>query len=77
MPGTRQLRLIDPDMIRRRIHEFLGKKINIVLNDNRVMVGELTEVMPTGITLKNMRLKKMHLLFHEITEIYFDTLTHA
>jgi hypothetical protein len=75
MPQTRQLRLTGQDQIRKRVNEFLSKKINIVLKDNRVMTGEVTDVLDTGITVKNMRLKKMHFPFHEITEIYFDTLT--
>jgi hypothetical protein len=72
MTSTRQLRLNDPDHIRKRINEFLGKKINIVLKDNRVTVGEVTAIKESGITIKNMRLKKQHFLFNDITEIYFD-----
>jgi hypothetical protein len=74
MTRTLQLRLTDQDQIRKRVKEFLGKKINIVLKDNRVMAGEVTDVLDTGVTVKNMRLKKSHLPFHEITEIYFDKL---
>jgi hypothetical protein len=75
MSRTHQLRLSDQDQIRKRIREFLGKKINIVLNDNRVIAGEIADVLDTGVTVKNMRLKTNHFSFHEINEIYSDTLT--
>jgi hypothetical protein len=74
MSRTLQLRLTDQDQIRKRITEFVGKKINIVLKDNRVIMGEVTEVADGGCTIRNMRMKKSHFPFHEITEIYFDTL---
>jgi ribosome maturation factor RimP len=75
MTRTRQLRLTDQDVIRKRIKEFLGKKINIVLKDNRVTTGEVTALPETGVTLTNMRLKKIHFSFSEIAEIYLDTQT--
>jgi hypothetical protein len=69
---TRQIRLSDPDTIRKRVKDFVGKKINIVLADNRVVVGEVTDVQQAGITLRNMRLKLMDFPFIQITEIYLD-----
>lgn len=73
MPVTRQLRLTDPSVIRQRVGEFLGKKINIVLMDNRVLFGELFALKEQGIVLKNMRGKIMACSFAEINELYFDT----
>lgn len=72
--ATRQLRLSDPAQIRKRIGEFLGKKVNIVLTDNTVMFGELIAVETTGIILRNMRQKKMHYPFNTIHELYQDTI---
>ena len=74
MPLTKQLRINNADEIRRRISEFAGKKINVVLADNRVIIGELNEITPDGIYLKNMRLKKVFFTFSELSEIYFDTI---
>lgn len=74
MPSTKQLRLSDPDVIKNRIKEFLGKKINVVLADDRVIVGELQEVDVSGINLMNMRLKKIRFTYNELSEIYFDVL---
>ena len=74
MPSTKQLRVTDPQQIKKRIGEFLGKKINVVLTDNRVIIGELKEVNPSGIVLMNMRLKKMEYSFDQLTEVYFDEL---
>jgi hypothetical protein len=74
MPSTKQLRVTDPLQIKNRIKEFLGKKINVVLTDNRVIIGELKEVKSSGITLINMRLKKMEYSFDQLAEVYFDGL---
>jgi acetyl-CoA carboxylase carboxyltransferase component len=71
--GTKQLRLSDPEQIRKRIDEFVGKQINIVLTDSTVVFGTLEHVTATGITLQNMRLKKTIYPFVTLTEIYFDT----
>jgi hypothetical protein len=73
--STRQLRLSTPDEIRTKISGFLGKKINIVLKDNRVIIAELVAVTQTGITVKNMRLKETVFDFDQLYEVYFDTLT--
>jgi hypothetical protein len=69
---TKQLRLTDQLHIRSRMLEFLGKKINIVLTDNRVIPGELISISPAGIVLRNMRLKEMPFSFDELSEVYFD-----
>lgn len=74
MASTKQLRLSDPVQIKSRMKEFLGKNINIVLADNRVIIGELHEVNALGISIINMRLKKMELSFQQLSEVYFDTL---
>lgn len=73
MPNTKQLRLSDQTLIRQRIKEFLGKKINIVLSDNRVILGDLHGINQEGITLINMRQRKVHYSFDELYEVYFDT----
>jgi len=72
--STKQLRLNDAHQIRSRIGEFLGKKINLVLVDNTVMFGVLKNVNAAGITLMNMRLKKIKYTFDSIAEIYLDTI---
>lgn len=71
--STKQLRLNDTGQIRKRITEFLGKKINIVLTDNTAMVGELVDANATEITLVNMRQKKMIYRLTTIAEVYVDT----
>jgi hypothetical protein len=74
MTSTKQIRLSDPLHIKNRIKEFLGKKINVVLADRRVIIGELNQVNSNGIDLINMRLKNMHYSFDELSEIYFDVI---
>ena len=71
--GTRQLRLTDPDQIQKNINRFLGKKINVVLEDDTVIFGELKAVNPLDIQVLNMRLKKVRCSFKDITEVYLDT----
>ena len=53
---------------------MLGKKINIVLTDNRVAFGILKEVRADGVVVENQKQKEMPYPFAQITEIYFDTL---
>lgn len=74
MPSTRQIRLNHPKQIRDKIREFVGKKINVVLTDNRVIIGELKDVNAGGIKVFNMRLKPMQYSFENIAEIYFDVI---
>ena len=71
--STRQLRITGPAQIKRRIHEFRGKEINIVLTDSTVMFGELTAINENHLILKNMRRKEMEFSLSNITEIYSDT----
>jgi len=72
--GTKQIRLSDPNQIKIRIKEFLGKKINIVLYDGNVFPGELSKLSENEITITNMRLKKMSVELNKISELYFDEL---
>jgi len=71
--GTKQLRINDPEQIRSSVNIFIGKKINIVLQDNTVVFGELKSVNGTEIQLRNMRLKEVKYPFSEIAEIYIDS----
>ena len=70
---TKQLRLNDAAQIRKRMGEFLGKQINIVLTDSTVMFGELKKVNDGEIVLRNMRLENISYPFAAIAEVYFDT----
>jgi hypothetical protein len=71
--STRQLRLTTPDQIRNKISGFTGKKINIVMFNNTVLLGKLQRSNDTVIEITNMRLHKMILPIKDISEIYFDT----
>ena len=71
--STRQLRLNTAEQIRKRLGEFTGKKINIVLNDNTVILGQLKAMNDREVEILNMRLKKVILPLSTINEIYFDT----
>ena len=71
---TRQLRLNDLNQIQRKLPEFLGKKINIVLSDRTVMFGELKKVNESEIILRNMRMENVRYAFKNIVEIYLDAI---
>lgn len=71
--GTRQLRLNDSVQIRKRMPDFTGKTINVVLTDSTAIVGTLEKTSDNGIVLKNMRMKNVSYPFDKIAEIYFDT----
>ncbi|HEY3404652.1 MAG TPA: hypothetical protein VGK59_14780 [Ohtaekwangia sp.] len=73
--GTRQLRISDPDQIRKRVQEFLGKSINIVLTNGMIMTGKLDAIKNSEIILQNMRLQKMPYSFDSIAELYVDSLS--
>jgi hypothetical protein len=67
------LRLNSLDEIRKRSSEFTGKKINIVLNDNTVILGVMQGIDPSSMQVINMRLKKVRIPLNKINEIYYDT----
>jgi ribosome maturation factor RimP len=69
---TKQIRLNDSEQIRRRMPEFVGKKINIVLHDRTAMIGELRKIDGDKIVLRNMRLENMKYPFQDIAEVYLD-----
>jgi hypothetical protein len=71
--GIKQLRLSDRQIIQKRIGEFVGQPINIVLKNSLVMMGTLVGSDNQSIVLENMRLKKVRYTLDTIDEIYFDT----
>lgn len=71
--GIKQLRLSDHQTIQKRIGEFVGKPINVVLKNSLVMMGTLVGSDSQSIVLENMRLKKIRYSLESIDEIYFDT----
>jgi len=69
---TRQLRLNTRELIRKRLKEFIGKKINIVLSDRTVLFGELRSITDTQLIFVNMRLESVTLSIDDINEVYLD-----
>lgn len=69
---TRQLRLNTLDQIQKRLKEFIGEKINIVLTNRTVLFGELKSITDTQLTCVNMRLDPFTLSLTEISEVYLD-----
>ena len=72
--STKQLRLSDAVLIRSRIPDLVGKKINLVLTDQTVQTGILETATDVVITIRNMRQKKVAFAVKNIAEIYFDTI---
>lgn len=69
---TRQLRLSSLDQIQKRLKDFIGKKINIVLCNRRVLFGELRKLDEKELTFLNMRQQAVTLSLTDISEIYLD-----
>lgn len=69
---TRQLRLSTSDQIQKRLKEFIGKKINIVLCNRKVLFGELRKLDKEQLTFENMRQQKVTLVLADVSEIYMD-----
>lgn len=69
---NRQLRLSTDDQLRKRLKEFTGKKINIVLRNRTVLYGELRTADEMQLTFVNMRNEPNSLLLKEISEVYLD-----
>jgi ribosome maturation factor RimP len=70
--GIRQIRLNDPQVIKLRLKEFIGKNVNLVFHDRKSITGNVQTIDASGVELLNMRLKKMHFPFDTIAEVYFD-----
>jgi hypothetical protein len=71
--STRQLRLQTDELIRKRLKDLYGKRINVVLRNNTVILGDLIKTDDLSATVKNLRLKKISIPFTDINEVYFDT----
>ena len=69
---TRQIRLGTQDQIRKKLKDFIGKKINIVLSNRTVLFGELKHVSENDLRFENMRLEPFTILLKDISEVYFD-----
>jgi hypothetical protein len=68
----RLLRLSTQTQIRQHVTGFVGKKINIVLTDNTVVLAELLKFSETKLLVQNMRGQKLSVTFNDIYEILID-----
>jgi|GEM_PF-1078828 hypothetical protein len=68
----RLLRLSTQTQIRQQVAGFVGKKINIVLNNNTVVLAELLKFSDAELSVQNMRRQKLSVAFADIYEIIID-----
>jgi hypothetical protein len=68
----RLLRLSTQNQIRQHVTGFVGKKINIVLNDNTVVLAELLKFSESELRVQNMRRQELSVAFTDIYEIIID-----
>lgn len=68
----RLVRLGTADQIRKGLGEFIGKKINIVLTDNTVILASLLKFSDADVQARNMRGQKLSLPLADIYEIIID-----
>jgi small nuclear ribonucleoprotein (snRNP)-like protein len=58
--------------MQKRLKEFTGKKVNIVLFNRKVLFGQLKSVDDNSLTFANMRLEPFTLPLKDISEVYLD-----
>ncbi|MBL7834256.1 MAG: hypothetical protein JNK18_09885 [Cyclobacteriaceae bacterium] len=68
----RLLRLGTSAQIRKELARFTGKKINIVLTDNTVVLAELLTFADKELAVRNMRGQKLTVAIADIDEIIID-----
>ena len=68
----RLLRLSTQHQIQQYVTGFVGKKINIVLNNNTVVLAELLKFSEAELSVQNMRRQKLSVAFADIYEIIID-----
>ena len=68
----RLLRLSTQAQIRQQVTGFIGKKINIVLNDNTVVLAELLKSSESELQVQNMRRQELSVAITDIYEIIID-----
>ena len=69
---TRQVRLSTPEQIRKKLVDFTGKKINIVMRDRTVFFGTLKHVDRDNLTFINMRQEPSTVPLSAVSEVYLD-----
>ena len=70
--SVRQIRFSSLEQIQKRLKDFAGKKINIVLCNRTVLFGWLKSVDQENLSFVNMREALVSLPLNEITEVYLD-----
>lgn len=70
--SKKQVRISDPQEIKKRMNEFLNREISLVMKDKTVVYGTLREAAGDTITVSNMRRRKMTFSCGQISELYTD-----
>ncbi|HEY4655953.1 MAG TPA: hypothetical protein VIH22_15640 [Cyclobacteriaceae bacterium] len=70
--SKKQIRITEAGEIKRRMHEFSGRQISLVLTDNTVIFGALTKIETDCVIITNMRQREMPIRLVRIAEIYTD-----
>lgn len=70
--SVRQIRFSGLEQIQKRLKEFPGKKISIVLTNRTVLFGWLKGVDQANLSFVNMREASISLPLKEISEVYLD-----
>lgn len=70
--SKKQIRIANPDEIKRRIGEFMNQEISLVLSNGTVIFGTLQKVEPDRLVISNMRQRKVTTPIALITEVFTD-----
>lgn len=68
----RQIRLSSPEQIQKRLQDFTGKQVNIVLRNRKVLFGEIRNSDDKQVMFVNLRDEQFSLPLKEISEVYLD-----
>lgn len=72
MVAKRQFRYNTPALLAENIPQLLGKKVNIVFKDQRVLMVTLVTLSGDRLELKDTRLDKATVAVSDIAEIIVD-----
>ncbi len=70
--SKRQLRISDPEQLKRRAFTFVNRKVSFILKDNTVLFGKLKMVDNENLYLLNMSLSTVKVPMESVVDFFTD-----
>lgn len=70
--SKKQIRISEPTLLKKRLPEFINRKVNVILKDNTVIFGLLKKTDDQSLHVMNMRQKEIVLPMEKVAEFYTD-----